>query len=106
MPQWKPRAGASTAEDRGRPEHDGISATGHRLGDVAALGHAAVGDHVAVDACLVEVAHPGAGHIGDGRGLGNAKPKHAGGSEALPGPTPTRTPTAPVRSGGGRPEDA
>ena len=58
MPQWKPRAGASTAEDERRAEHDRVGAAGDRLGDVAALAHAAVGDHVHVDPGLVEVAHP------------------------------------------------
>src|SRR5206468_2581218 len=47
------------------------------LGDVAAGAHAAVGDDVDVDAGLVEVAHAGAGGVGDGGGLGNTDPEHA-----------------------------
>ena len=62
-----------------RAEHDGVGAAGDGLGDVAPLGHAAVGDDVDVDAGLVEVAHAGAGHVGDGGGLGHAEAEHAAG---------------------------
>ena len=51
------------------PQRDG-------LGDVAAGRHAAVGDDVDVDAGLVEVAHPGARGVGDGRGLGHPDAEH------------------------------
>ena len=80
-----------------RAQHDGVGATGDGLGDVAALGHPAVGDDVHVDARLVEVAHAGAGHVGDGGGLGHAQASTPRVVHALPGPTPTSTPTAPVR---------
>ena len=66
-----------------RAEHDGVGAAGDGLGDVAALGHAAVGDHVHVDAGLVEVAHAGAGHVGDGGGLGDAEAEHAPGGAGV-----------------------
>jgi hypothetical protein len=68
---------------QGRAEHDGVGAAGDGLGDVAALGHAAVGDDVAVDAGLVEVAHAGPGHVGDGRGLGHADAEHAAGGAGV-----------------------
>src|SRR3954470_23104769 len=62
MPQWKPRPGASWAGaaptapeepgpgslgggDGGGADHDRVGAAGDRLGDVAAVAHAAVGDH-------------------------------------------------------------
>ena len=60
-----------------RAEHDGVRAAGDGLGDVAALRHAAVGDHVDVDARLVEVAHPRARDVGDGGRLGHADAEHA-----------------------------
>ena len=62
-----------------RAEHDGVGAAGDGLGDVAALGHAAVGDDVHVDAGLVQVAHAGPGHVRDGGRLGYAEPEHAPG---------------------------
>ena len=42
-----------------RAEHDGVGPAGDGLGDVPALAHPAVGDHVDVDAGLVEVPHAG-----------------------------------------------
>ena len=70
---------------QGRAEHDRIGAAGDRLGDVATLGHAAVGDDMDVDAGLVEVTHPGSGHIGDGRGLGDPDTEHAPGGAGIAG---------------------
>src|SRR5690606_11457039 len=51
----------------GGADHDGVGAAGERLGDVAAVDHAAVGDHVDVaSAGLVEVVAAGGGHVRDG----------------------------------------
>src|ERR1700693_5585527 len=54
MPQWKPRAGASTADERGDPSMTGW------------------------------VAQAGAGHVGDGGGLGDAEAKDAAGGAGVP----------------------
>ncbi len=49
-----------------RPDHDSVGAERQRLGDVAAAGHAAIGDDVHVpSAGFVQVVAPGRGHVGD-----------------------------------------
>ena len=60
-----------------RADHHGVGATGDRLGDVAAGAHAAVGDHVAVAAGLVQVLAPRGRRVGDRGGLRHADPEHA-----------------------------
>jgi len=80
-----------------RADHDRVGAAGDGLGDVAALAHAAISDDVYVDARLVEVAHARSRDVGDRRGLRTPMPSTARDVHALPGPTPTSTPAAPVR---------
>ena len=80
-----------------RADHDGVGAAGDGLGDVAALGHAAVGDDVDVDTGFIQVAHARARDVGDGRGLGHADAEHAARRARVARPTPTSTPAAPVR---------
>src|SRR5260370_8866534 len=72
------------AGERGA-EHHRVGAAGDRLGDVAAGAHAPVGDHVDVDAGLVEVADAGAGGVGDGGGLRDADTEDAAGRALMPG---------------------
>jgi hypothetical protein len=43
---------------------------------------------MAVDAGLVEMAHAGAGHIGDGRGLGHPDAEHSPGGTGVAGADP------------------
>ena len=47
MPQWKPWPGRLVGAGERRADHHGVGAAGDRLGDVAAVAHAAVGDHLA-----------------------------------------------------------
>ena len=75
-PSGSPRAGRLDGRRERRAEHDGVGPAGDGLGDVAALRHAAVGDHVDVDARLVEVAHARPRHVGDRRRLGHADAEH------------------------------
>ena len=86
MPQLNPRPGDSYAPASVRAEHHRVGAAGDRLGDVAAGAHAAVGDHVHVDAGLVEVADAGAGGVGDGGRLRHADAEDAAGRALMPGP--------------------
>src|SRR5918995_3227294 len=72
------------AGERGA-EHHRVGAARDRLGDVAAGAHAAVGDHVHVDAGLVEVADAGAGGVGDRGRLRYADAEHAAGGALMPG---------------------
>src|SRR3984893_14527303 len=72
------------AGERGA-EHHRVGAAGDGLGDVAAGAHAPVGDHVDVDAGLVEVADAGAGGVGDGGGLRHADTEDAAGRALMPG---------------------
>ena len=76
IPQWKPASRCLDRAGERRADHDGVGAAGDGLGDVAALAHPAVGDHVHVDAGLVEVAHARAGHVGDGGRLRDADAEH------------------------------
>ena len=80
-----------------RADHHGVGAAGDGLGDVAAVAHAAVGDHVHVVAGLEHVLRARGLDVRDRRGLGHADAEHAAVVHAAPGPTPTSTPTAPVR---------
>jgi len=60
-----------------RAEHYGVGAAGDRLGDVAAIAHPAVGDHLHVVAGLEHVLRTRRGHVGDRGGLGHADAEHA-----------------------------
>src|SRR2546421_1772006 len=72
------------AGERGA-EHHRVGAAGDRLGDVAARAHAPVGDHVDVDAGLVEVPDAGAGGVGDSGRLRHADAEDAAGRALMPG---------------------
>src|SRR5215207_77274 len=72
------------AGERGA-EHHRVGAAGDRLGDVAAGPHAAVRDHVHVDAGLVEVADASAGGVGDRSRLRHADSEDAAGRALMPG---------------------
>ena len=86
MPQWYPLAGRLLGLGERRADHAGVGAAGDRLGQVAAVAHAAVGDDVDVPPGLEQVLHPGAGRVGDRRRLGHADADHlaggAGGARA------------------------
>ena len=71
-----------------RADHHRVGAAGDRLGDVAAGAHAAVGDHVAVAAGLVQVLAARGRSIGDRGGLGHADPEHATGGARVAGADP------------------
>ena len=97
-PQWQPAAGGVDGGGERRAEHDGVGAAHDRLGDVAAGGHAAVGDEVDVHAGLVEVAHAGGPGVGDGGGLGDADAEHPPGAGRAGRRRRRRgSPAAPVR---------
>ena len=68
-----------------RADHHRVGAADDGLGDVAAGGHAAVGDDVDVDAGLVEVAHAGGPGVGDGGGQRDADAEHAAGGAGVAG---------------------
>ncbi len=64
-------------------DHDGVGAAGQGLGDVAAAGHAAVGDDVHVTAAgLVEVVAAGRGDVADGAGHGDGHAQDGAGGVA------------------------
>src|SRR4051812_37520227 len=60
-----------------RADHHGVGAAGDGLGDVAAVAHAAVGDHADVLAGLEHVLRAGGGHVGDRGGLRDADAQDA-----------------------------
>ena len=60
-----------------RADHHGVGAAGDRLRDVAAVAHAAVGDHLAVLARLEHVLGAGRRDVGDRRRLRDADAEHA-----------------------------
>ena len=60
-----------------RADHHGVGAAGDRLGEVAAVAHPAVGDHLAVVARLEHVLGAGRRDVGDRGGLRHADPQHA-----------------------------
>ena len=60
-----------------RADHHRVGAAGERLRDVAAVAHAAVGDHLHVLARLEHVLRAGRLHVGDRGGLRDADPEHA-----------------------------
>ena len=62
-----------------RADHDRVGAAREGLGDVAAVAHAAVGDHVHVLAGLEHVLRARGLHVGDGRCLRDADAEHAAG---------------------------
>ena len=80
-----------------RPDHHRVGAADDRLRDVATGRHAAVRDDLHVHAGLVEMAHARRRAVRDRRRLRHADAQHATGGARVPGPTPTRTPAAPVR---------
>src|SRR5947208_7273788 len=69
-----------------RAEHHRVGPAGDRLGDVATSPHAAVGDHVHVDAGLVEVTDARAGGVRDRGRLRDADAEDAPGGALMPGP--------------------
>ena len=83
MPQWKPRAGASTAEDSGEPSMTASAPQAMALAMSPPLDMPPSAITWHVDAGLVEVAHAGAGHVGDGGGLGHADAEHAPGGAGV-----------------------
>jgi hypothetical protein len=60
-----------------RPDHHCVGAAGERLGHVAAVAHAAVGDDLDVLARLEHVLRAGSLDVGDRRGLRDADPQHS-----------------------------
>ena len=62
-----------------RAEHHRVGAARDRLGDVAAVAHPAVGDHLHVVAGLEHVLRAGRRHVGDRGRLRHADPEHAAG---------------------------
>ena len=58
-------------------DHHGVRAAGERLGDVTAVAHAAVRDHLHVLTGLEHVLRAGSGHVRDRGGLRHADPEHA-----------------------------
>ena len=62
-----------------RADHDRVGAQGDRLGDVAAVAHPAVGDHLAVLARLEHVRRASVSHVGDRGRLRYADAEHAAG---------------------------
>src|SRR2546430_4922232 len=81
----EPAAGRLVRAGERGAEHHRVGAAGDRLGDVATGAHAAVGDHVDVDAGLVEMADASAGGVGDGGGLRHADAEDAPGRALMPG---------------------
>ena len=62
-----------------RADHHGVRAERDRLGDVPAVAHPAVGDHLAVLAGLEHVRRAGMRDVGDRRRLRHADAEHAAG---------------------------
>ena len=83
MPQWKPRAGASSADDSGEPSMTASApqAMALAMSPPWLMPPSAMTWHV--DAGLVQMAHAGPGHVGDGRGLGDADAEYAPGGAGV-----------------------
>ena len=81
-----------------RADHHRVGAAGDRLGDVAAVAHAAVGDHLARTRRSRACAASGrAATSAIAVACGTPMPSTPRVVQAAPGPTPTSTPAAPVR---------
>src|SRR3989440_2653716 len=85
-PPVEPAARRLVRAGKRRAEHHRVGPAGDRLGDVATGPHAAVGDHVHVDAGLVEVTDARAGGVRDRGRLRHADAEDPAGGALMPGP--------------------
>src|SRR5438270_5656582 len=69
-----------------RADHHGVGSQRNRLGDVPAVAHAAVGDHLAVLTGLEHVRRAGVGDVGYRSRLRDTDAQHAPGRAGRPGP--------------------
>ena len=96
-------AGRLVGARQRRADHHGVGAAGERLRDVAAVPHAAVGDHLHVLAGLEHVLRAGGRHVGDRGGLRDADAEHAArGAGRARADADEHRPRRRCASGGGR----